>query len=61
MIENIFKAIGGLTIGVVAILGILVFLGIAAVAWPVILVLMIFGLPFIIAGILAAKKGNHKK
>lgn len=60
MIKNIFKAIGGLTLASIIILGILLFLGIAAIAWPVILGLLLFGLPFIIAGVIAGKKESKK-
>lgn len=53
---SFLKALGYLVIGCCLLLGLLLFCGIVAVAWPVLLVLLIFGIPFIIVGIIAGKK-----
>ena len=56
---SILKAIGYCALALILLLGLLVFIGVVAIAWPILIVLLIFGLPFILIGIVAGRK-EHK-
>ena len=60
MFKSIMKAIGIMALGIIIILGLIIFIPAAIVAWPVLLVILIFGLPFIIIGVVVGK-GKDKK
>ena len=55
------KAIAYMVLGIVVLFGSIVFLLSLSVAWPVLLVLLLFGLPFLICGVLAGKSGKKQK
>lgn len=54
------KAIGIMTLGIIVILGLIIFVPAAIVAWPVLLVILIFGLPFIIIGVVVGKEKDKE-
>ena len=58
---TLLKAIWYSILGLIILLGALIFVGVLAVAWPVIIVLLIFGLPFICVGMVAASNSKKKK
>lgn len=60
MFKSIMKAIGIMTLGIIVILGLIIFVPAAIVAWPVLLVILIFGLPFIIIGVVVGKEKNKE-
>lgn len=60
MFKSIMKAIGIMALGIIIVLGLIIFIPAAIVAWPVLLVILIFGLPFIIIGVVVGK-GKDKK
>lgn len=60
MFKSIMKAIGIMTLGIIVVLGLIIFVPAAIIAWPVLLVILIFGLPFIIIGVVVGK-GKDKK
>lgn len=60
MFKSIMKAIGIMTLGIIVILGLIIFVPAAIIAWPILLVTLIFGLPFIIIGVVVGK-GKDKE
>lgn len=60
MFKSIMKAIGIMTLGLIVILGLIIFVPAAIVAWPVLLVILIFGLPFIIIGVVVGKEKDKE-
>lgn len=58
---TLLKAIWYAILGLIILLGALIFVGVLAIAWPVVIVLLIFGLPFICVGMVAASKSKKKK
>lgn len=60
MFKSIMKAIGIMTLGIVVVLGLIIFIPAAIVAWPVLLVILIFGLPFIIIGVVVGKEKDKE-
>lgn len=60
MFKSIMKAIGIMTLGIIVILGLIIFVPAAIVAWPVLLVILIFGLPFIIIGVVVGKEKDKE-
>lgn len=60
MFKSIMKAIGIMTLGLIVVLGLIIFVPAAIVAWPVLLVILIFGLPFIIIGIVVGKEKDKE-
>lgn len=57
---TLLKAIGYCALGLIILLGAFVLLGIGLVAWPILIGLLIFGLPFTIVGIVVEKKKKDK-
>ena len=60
MFKSIMKAIGIMTLGIIVVLGLIIFVPAAIVAWPGLLVILIFGLPFIIIGVVVGKEKNKE-
>ena len=60
MFKSIMKAIGIMTLGIIVVLGLIIFVPAAIVAWPVLLVILIFGLPFIIIGVVVGKEKDKE-
>ena len=60
MFKSIMKAIGIMALGIIIILGLIIFIPAAIVAWPVLLVILIFGLPFIIIGVVVGKEKDKE-
>ena len=60
MFKSIMKAIGIMTLGIIVVLGLIIFVPAAIVVWPVLLVILIFGLPFIIIGVVVGKEKNKE-
>lgn len=58
---TLLKAIWYAILGLIILLGALIFVGVLAIAWPVVIVLLIFGLPFICVGMVAASNSKKKK
>ena len=54
------KALGWCLLALIVFFGAVVLFGTLWFAWPVLIMLLIFGLPFIIIGIIAGKKDNDK-
>lgn len=61
MFKSIMKAIGIMALGIIVVLGLIIFIPAAVIAWPVLLVILIFGLPFIIIGVIVGKGKEDKK
>lgn len=55
------KALVYMVLGIVILFGSIILLISLSVAWPVILVLLLIGLPFLICGVLAGKSGKKEK
>ena len=60
MFKSIMKAIGIMALGIIVVLGLIIFIPAAIVAWPVLLVILIFGLPFIIIGVVVGKEKDKE-
>ena len=60
MFKSIMKAIGIMALGIIIILGLIIFIPVTVVAWPILLVILIFGLPFIIIGVVVGKEKDKE-
>lgn len=59
--KSVLKALGWFVLAIIIMLGALMFLGTVLIAWPVLVVLLVLGLPFIIIGVIAGKSDKKDK
>lgn len=55
MLKLLAKAIWGLIMAIIILLGAVMFLGVVSIAWPVLIALLVIGIPFIVIGIIVGR------
>lgn len=59
--KSVLKALGWFVLAIIIMLGALMFLGTIWIAWPVLVVVLVLGLPFVIIGVIAGKSDKKDK
>lgn len=59
--KSVLKALGWFVLAIIIMLGALMLLGTVWIAWPVLVVLLVLGLPFVVIGVIAGKSDKKDK